>query len=88
MAATNKLDTVKETVDAALIESLGISGKKTLDPSDTLIGDLGADSLDMVEVCMMIEDELNVAIPDDLPDEVTTVQELTVAIEKLVSDSA
>ena len=79
-----KLNTVKETIDATIIESLGISNKKELDPSDTLLEGLGADSLDMVEITMLIEENLDVTIPDAAIDDWITVQDLTEYVEKLV----
>ena len=53
-----------EQIKAKLVEQLGVDGDKiTLDTS--IMDDLGADSLDMVELLMCLEDEMGVSIPDD-----------------------
>lgn len=52
---------------------------------DARFEDLGADSLDYVEVVMLVEDEFGVDIPDDAADAIQTVGELVALIEKAKS---
>lgn len=54
--------------------------------SDSLIrDDLGADSLDEIEICMELEKEFNISIPDSLMEEVKTVQDLYDTVEKVLN---
>lgn len=53
--------------------------------ADSKIGDdLGADSLDCVELVMMCEDEFDIEIDDDDADQVTTVRDLLALVEKKI----
>lgn len=49
-----------------------------------IVNDLGADSLDLVELIMALEDEFNLVITDEGARELYTVREVTEFIEKLV----
>ncbi len=80
----NKLDTIKETVAAVIIDVMGIQDKKTLEQSDTLIDALEVDSLAKVEIIIMIEAEFDIEISDDAINHVVTVQDLTELVEDLV----
>ena len=51
------------------------------------IQDLGADSLDIVELVMALEEEFDINIPDDQAEKITTVGEAIDHIEKEASDS-
>jgi len=53
----------------------------------TFIQDLGADSLDIVELVMALEEEFDINIPDDQAEKITTVGEAIDHIEKEASDS-
>ena len=44
-------------------------------PDSTFIDDLGADSLDIVELIMAFEEEFNVEIPDDVAEKIKTVKD-------------
>lgn len=63
-------DKVKEIV----VEQLGVDeAEVTID--STFIDDLGADSLDIVELIMAFEEEFNVEIPDDVAEKIKTVKD-------------
>ena len=51
-------------------------------PEPEIINDLGADSLDVVEMLMAVESEFNVTIPDEVAMEMKTIQDVVNFIEK------
>ena len=63
-----------DTVKAIVVEQLGVDeAEVTID--STFIDDLGADSLDIVELIMAFEEEFNVEIPDDVAEKIKTVKD-------------
>ena len=63
-----------DKVKAIVVEQLGVDeAEVTID--STFIDDLGADSLDIVELIMAFEEEFNVEIPDDVAEKIKTVKE-------------
>ena len=75
---------IKERVIAIIVDKLGVDeGEVTLEASFT--NDLGADSLDTVELIMEFEKEFNIAIPDDQAENISTVGEAVKYIEEHVS---
>lgn len=71
-----------EKVRAALAEQFEIDPEK-ISLETSLIDDLGADSLDVVELIMSIEDEFGVSISDEDAATLTTVQRIVDFVEKL-----
>lgn len=72
-----------EKVRAMLAEALNISAEKiTMDSN--VIEDLGADSLDMVELLSRLEDEEGITIPEEDLDGLTTVGDIVRELEKIV----
>ena len=63
-------DRVKKIVS----EHLGVEGDKVTEDA-SFIDDLGADSLDIVELVMAFEEEFGVEIPDDAAEKITTVKD-------------
>ena len=61
-------------VRALISESLGVSDEE-ITPSASFIEDLGADSLDIVELVMAIEKEFDIEISDDDAERIATVQD-------------
>ena len=61
-------------VKALIAESLGVTEDEIV-PSASFIEDLGADSLDIVELVMAIEKEFDIEIPDDDAEKIGTVQD-------------
>ena len=63
-----------DKVKALVVEQLGVDeAEVTID--STFIDDLGADSLDIVELIMAFEEEFNVEIPDDVAEKIKTVKD-------------
>ncbi|MBN1892778.1 MAG: acyl carrier protein [Clostridiales bacterium] len=65
-------DPIFENVKAILVEQLGVEGD-TVTPESSLIDDLNADSLDMVELVMAMEQEFGISIPDEEAERIKTV---------------
>ncbi len=71
---------VAERVKKVVIEHLGVDDDKVTDGA-SFIDDLGADSLDTVELVMAFEEEFNVEIPDDAAEKILTVQDAISFVE-------
>jgi acyl carrier protein len=68
------MSSVDERVMKIVEEQLGVSeGEVTKDSS--FVGDLGADSLDTVELVMALEEEFDCEIPDEQAEKITTVKQ-------------
>ena len=76
-------DTVEERVKRIIVEQLGVEEDEVL-PGAKFIEDLGADSLDTVELVMAIEEEFDIEIPDEDAEKITTVGEAIQYIKNLV----
>ncbi|MBA3527560.1 MAG: acyl carrier protein [Pseudomonadota bacterium] len=63
-----------ERVKKIVVEHLGVEAEKVTEEA-SFIDDLGADSLDIVELVMAFEEEFNVEIPDDAAEKITTVKD-------------
>ena len=72
---------VFEKVKQLLAEQLNISADKITMESD-IINDLGADSLDVVEMLMGLEDTFNITVPDEMATKLQTVGAVVEFIEK------
>lgn len=64
---------LEEKVKEIIVEKLGVAADKVKDEAH-FIEDLGADSLDTVELVMAFEEEFGVEIPDEDAQEITTVK--------------
>ena len=64
---------IEEQVKKIVVEHLGIDESKVT-PTARFIDDLGADSLDTVELVMAFEEKFNIEIPDDAAETIMTVQ--------------
>ena len=64
---------VEEKVKEIIVDQLGVD-EKQLNPEAFFIDDLGADSLDTVELVMALEEEFDVEIPDEDAEKIATVQ--------------
>ncbi len=73
--------TTFEKVKGIVVDQLGVDeAEVTID--STFIDDLGADSLDIVELIMAFEEEFNVEIPDEVAEKIKTVKDTVEYIDK------
>ena len=70
-----------DRVKKIVVEHLGVEADKVTEDA-SFIDDLGADSLDTVELVMAFEEEFGVEIPDDAADSILTVGDAVKFIEK------
>lgn len=66
-----------------LVEQLGVE-ESQLTPEARLEEDLGADSLDRVEIMMTIDERFHISVPDEIAERVSTVQDVFDAISDLI----
>jgi len=71
---------VEEKVKSIIVEQLGVKAEEVT-PNASFVDDLGADSLDTVELVMALEEEFGVEIPDEDAEKMTTVGEAIKYIE-------
>jgi acyl carrier protein len=72
---------IGERVKKIVVEHLGVEPEKVVDNA-SFIDDLGADSLDTVELVMAFEEEFGCEIPDDAAETILTVGDATKFLEK------
>ena len=65
---------IEEKVKNVIIEQLGVSADEVV-PEASFVDDLGADSLDLVELVMVLEEEFGKEIPDEDAEKIQTVQD-------------
>ncbi len=70
-----------ERVQKIICEQLEID-RHLVTEDATISGDLGADSLDLVDLAMSIEEEFNIEVPDDALDNVRTVSDIVKFIDE------
>lgn len=68
------MSTVEERVKKIVVEQLGVKEEEVSNES-SFVDDLGADSLDTVELVMALEEEFECEIPDEEAEKITTVQQ-------------
>lgn len=71
---------VFDRVKAIVVEQLGVEADE-VSPQSKFVEDLGADSLDVVELVMALEDEFDLEIPDEQAEKIATVGEAAKYIE-------
>lgn len=71
---------VAEKVKAIIVEKLGVEASEVV-PAASFTNDLGADSLDTVEMIMEFEKEFDMSIPDDQAQKIATVGDAISYIE-------
>ena len=72
---------IADRVKNIVVEHLGVEKEKVVDAA-SFVDDLGADSLDTVELVMAFEEEFNIEIPDDVAEKITTIKDAIDHIEK------
>ena len=75
------MDSVEQRVKKIVAEQLGVAEGEIKNES-SFVDDLGADSLDTVELVMALEEEFETEIPDEEAEKITTVQQ---AVEYITS---
>lgn len=68
------MSSIEERVKKIVIEQLGVNEDQVVN-SASFVDDLGADSLDTVELVMALEEEFETEIPDEEAENITTVQQ-------------
>ncbi len=77
-----KKQAVLEKVQTITSEQLGVDNMDLITPNSSFIDDLGADSLDTVELIMEFEKEFDIQIPDDQAENIGTVGQSVSYIEE------
>jgi acyl carrier protein len=73
-----------EKVKRIIAEHLGVEDEKVSDNA-SFIEDLGADSLDTVEIVMALEEEFGIEIPDEAAEKIGTVKDAVDYVDKMAS---
>ena len=75
---------IQETVTSIIVEKLGVD-ESDVTPDASITNDLGADSLDTVELIMEFEKEFDLTIPDEEAEEIATVGDAIDYLEEKVA---
>jgi acyl carrier protein len=75
---------IEEKVKDIIVEQLGVNPEQVT-PKASFIEDLGADSLDIVELVMAFEEEFSVEVPDEDAEKLQTVGDVTSYIKERAS---
>jgi len=70
-------------IKSIIEEQLGIKDEKQITLETNLEQDLGADSLDAVEIIMAVEDAFDIEIPDNIAEELKNVSEIVAYLESV-----
>ena len=68
------MSSIEEKVKSIVVEQLGVNEDQVTNAA-SFVDDLGADSLDTVELVMALEEEFDTEIPDEEAEKITTVQQ-------------
>jgi acyl carrier protein len=74
-------DNIQEKVTEIIVEQLGVSADQ-VKPESKMIEDLGADSLDAVELVMAVEEEFGIEVPDEEAEKLVSVGDIIAHVEK------
>lgn len=80
------MSSIEEQVKAIVAEQLGVKQEEVTNDA-SFVDDLGADSLDTVELVMALEEEFETEIPDEDAEKITTVQQAIDFVTSRKSDS-
>ena len=72
----------EEKVIDIIVEQLSVDKDKVV-PGASFVDDLGADSLDLVELIMAMEEAFGIEIPDEVAEKITTVQDAIAHVSKV-----
>ena len=85
MTEIKEYSSIREKVIKIVIEQLGVSDDISDDAS--FVADLGADSLDTVELVMALEESFGMEIPDEEAEKITTLKEAVIYISEHISNN-
>lgn len=74
------MSAIAERVKAIIVDKLGVDAAEVT-PEASFTNDLGADSLDTVELIMELEKEWNISIPDEAAEKISTVGQAVAYLE-------
>ena len=80
-------DDIEGKVKEIIVENLGVDAA-TVTPQASFVNDLGADSLDVVELVMAIEEEFGIEVPDSDAENIRTLGDILSYIEARVATAA
>ncbi len=66
------MSSIEKKVTDIIVDQLGVDEKQVV-PAAKFVEDLGADSLDTVELVMALEEEFDIEIPDEMAEKIATV---------------
>ena len=76
---------VEDRIKKIVVEQLGVKEEDVV-PTASFVDDLGADSLDTIELVMAFEEEFDIEIPDEQAEQMTTVQQVVDKINEHVKE--
>lgn len=71
---------VFEKIAAILAEQLDVD-ENSITPDSLLVEDLGADSLDAIDIVMSVEDEFKIEVPDEIVEKIESVNDILTFVE-------
>ncbi len=71
---------VFEKITAILAEQLDVD-ENSITPDSLLVEDLGADSLDAIDIVMSVEDEFKIEVPDEIVEKIESVNDILTFVE-------
>lgn len=80
MAEEKVMNSIEDRVTDIVVEQLGLERDK-VQAESKFVDDLGADSLDTVELVMALEEEFDIEIPDEEAEKITTLKEAIAYVE-------
>lgn len=78
---------VEDRVKSIIVEQLGVDAEE-VKPEASFVEDLGADSLDTVELIMAFEEEFGIEIPDDEAEKIKTVKDAATYVANNAGDAS
>ena len=80
------MTTTYERVTKVIVEQLGVDESEVV-PEASLVDDLNADSLDLVELVMSLEEEFGIEVSDERAQEIRSVQDVVDQVEMVTTSS-
>ena len=80
------MDNIFDRVRDVIVEQLGIEDESSVTTTTTFIDDLGADSLDVFEIIMAVEEEFEIEIPNEAAESIVTVGDAVEQIKKATAN--